>query len=215
MRLQRPIHFAFSYDEEAGSRGVPHLIKVLPRLCDKPFGAIVGEPSSMQPVRAHKGKAAVRLEVIGRSGHSSRPDLGLNAMHAMAGMVMQIAAYAQSLTGGPLDHDFAPPYSSLQVAVIGGGQSGNIIPDRCTADIELPAIPGLSPSALMEPLKAVSYGTEASLYQQAGIDAIICGPGDIAHAHRPNEYVAISELAACQRTMEDLGARLATSAQAT
>jgi acetylornithine deacetylase len=215
----------------------------------------------MQPVRAHKGKAAVRLEVIGRSGHSSRPDLGLNAIHAMAGIVTQVAAYAQSLTNGPLDLDFAPPYSSLQVGVIGGGQAVNIIPDRCTADIELRAIPGLSPSALLEPLKAqlaalresgfevgwhelsaypglslaeeceltalmvgltgreprkaVSYGTEAGLYQQAGIDAIICGPGDIANAHRPNEYVEHRELAACQRIMEDLGARLATSANAT
>jgi acetylornithine deacetylase len=173
----------------------------------------------------------------------------------MAGVVMQVAAYAQSLTNGPLDHDFAPPYSSLQVGVIGGGQSVNIIPDRCTADIELRAIPGLSPSALLEPLKAqlaalrksgfevgwhqlsaypglslsqeseltallaeltqreplkaVSYGTEAGLYQESGIDAIVCGPGDIAHAHRPNEYVEISELSACQRMMEDLGARLA------
>jgi acetylornithine deacetylase len=208
----------------------------------------------MQPVRAHKGKAAVRLEVIGRSGHSSRPDLGLNAIHAMAEVVMQAAAYAQSLTNGPLDHDFAPPYSSLQVGVIRGGQSVNIIPDRCTADLELRAIPGLSPSALLEPLKtqlaalrergfevgwhqlsaypglslaqeseltallteltgreplkAVSYGTEAGLYQQAGIDAIICGPGDIAHAHRPSEYVEIDQLEACQRMMEDLGVRL-------
>ena len=261
MRLKRPIHLAFSYDEEAGARGVPHLIKALPSLCEMPLGAIIGEPSSMQPVRAHKGKAAVRIEVIGRSGHSSRPDLGLNAIHAMARVVIQVAAYAQALTDGPVDHDFAPPYSSLQVGVIGGGQSVNIIPDRCTADIELRAIPGLSPSALLEPLKAqltalrergfevgwqplsaypglslseeseltallvdltgrqplkaVSYGTEAGLYQQAGIDAIICGPGDIAHAHRPNEYVEISELAACQRMMEDLGARLATSAHTT
>lgn len=260
MRLQRPIHFAFSYDEEAGSRGVPHLIKVLPSLCDSPLGAIIGEPSGMQPVRAHKGKAAVRLEVIGRSGHSSRPDLGLNAIHAMAAVVMQVAAYAQSLTSGPLDNDFVPPYSSLQVGVIGGGQAVNIVPDRCTADVELRAIPGLSPSALLEPLKAglialresgfqvrwhelsaypglslaqeselttllseltgreplkaVSYGTEAGLYQQTGIEAIICGPGDIAQAHRPNEYVEISQLAACQRMMEELGARLAKSADA-
>ncbi|MBW4050042.1 MAG: acetylornithine deacetylase [Proteobacteria bacterium] len=258
MSLKRPIHLAFSYDEEAGARGVPHLLEVLPSLCERPLGAIIGEPSGMRAVRAHKGKAAVRLEVIGRSGHSSRPDLGLNAIHAMAGVVMHVAAYAQSLTNGPLDHDFAPPYSSLQVGVIGGGQAVNIIPDRCIADIELRAIPGLSPSALLEPLKAqlaalresgfevgwrelstypglslaqesglnallleltgreplraVSYGTEAGLYQQAGIDAIICGPGDIAHAHRPNECVEISELTACQRMMEDLGARLATGA---
>jgi acetylornithine deacetylase len=255
MNLQRPVQLAFSYDEEAGCRGVPHLIAALPSLCEKPLGAIVGEPSRMQAVRAHKGKAAVRLEVIGRSGHSSRPDLGLNAVHAMSGVVTQAVAYGQSLTAGPFDHNFAPPYSSLQVGVINGGQTVNIIPERCSAEIEIRAIPSVSPSSLLEPVKAqlfalrnsgfevawhelsaypplapargseltailveligkkplpaVSYGTEAGLYQQAGIDAIICGPGDISRAHRADEYIEIGELAACQRMIEDFGARLA------
>ncbi|NEJ72884.1 acetylornithine deacetylase [Rhizobium phaseoli] len=253
--LLRPIHLAFSYDEEAGSRGVPHLIAELPNLCNAPLGAIIGEPSRMQAVRAHKGKAAVRLEVIGRSGHSSRPDLGLNAIHAMAHLITEVAEYGKSLTTGPFHHDFAPPYSSLQVGVITGGQAVNIIPDRCTADIEVRAVPGISPSSLLkpvrarlaaledqgfevgwhelsaypglalpegsdlatllkeltgqEPLAAVSYGTEAGLYQQAGIDSIICGPGDIGRAHRPDEYIEVGELAACQTMIEELGAHLA------
>ena len=58
-------------------------------------------------------------------------------------------------------------------------------------------------------LPAVSYGTEAGLYQQAGIDAIICGPGDIGRAHKPDEYIETTELVACQSLIEDLGARLA------
>jgi acetylornithine deacetylase len=256
MKLRQPVHLAFSYDEEAGCRGVPHLIAALPGLCAKPLGAVVGEPSRMQPVRAHKGKAAARLEVIGRSGHSSRPDLGLNAVHAMAGVIAHAVAYGQSLADGPLDHNFEPPYSSLQVGVVAGGQAVNIIPDRCTADIEARAVPGASPPSLLEPVKArlfalrdrgyevawhelssypalapaegseltdilveltgqqpltaVSYGTEGGLYQQAGIDAIVCGPGDIGRAHRPNEYIEVGELAACRQMIEDLGARLAT-----
>jgi acetylornithine deacetylase len=255
MNLRRPIHLAFSYDEEAGGRGVPHLIAALPNLCERPLGAVIGEPSGMQAVCAHKGKAAVQLEVIGRSGHSSRPDLGLNAVHAMSGLITRVVAYGQSLANGPFHEDFAPPYSSLQVGVIAGGQAVNIIPDRCTADIEVRAVPGVSPSSLLEPVKAqllalrdsgfevgwrelsaypglslaeesdlavllveltgqeplsaVSYGTEAGLYQQACIDAIICGPGNIGRAHRPDEYIEIGELAACQSMIEDLGARLA------
>ena len=59
------------------------------------------------------------------------------------------------------------------------------------------------------PLAAVSYGTEAGLYQAAGLDAIICGPGDIDRAHKPDEYIFTSELAACQRLIEALGARCA------
>jgi acetylornithine deacetylase len=139
--------------------------------------------------------------------------------------------------------------------MIAGGQAVNIIPDRCTADIEVRAVPGVSPTSLLEPVKArlfalrdsgfevawhelssypalapveeseltavlaeltgqkpltaVSYGTEAGLYQEAGIDAVICGPGDIGHAHRADEYVEVAELMACRKMIEDLGARLA------
>ncbi len=252
--LKRPIHLAFSYDEEAGCRGVPHLLAALPGLCAKPLGAIIGEPSRMQAVRAHKGKAAARLEIVGRSGHSSRPDLGLNAVHAMAEVIARSVEYGRSLARGPFDTNFEPPYSSLQFGVVSGGQAVNIIPDRCTADIEVRAISGVSPAALLEPVKrelfaqrergfevvwhelsaypalslpadnalagparditgqeplaAVSYGTEAGLYQQAGIDAIICGPGDIGRAHRPDEYIETGELAACQAMIAALCARL-------
>lgn len=252
--LRRPVHLAFSYDEEAGCRGVPHLLAALPDLCAKPLGAIIGEPSRMQAVRAHKGKAAARLEVIGRPGHSSRPDLGLNAVHAMANVIAKSVAYGQSLEKGPFDENFEPPYSSLQFGVISGGQAVNIIPDRCTADIEVRAISGISSTELLEPVKAelfalrdrgyevlwhelsaypalslsddsalsqlmveltgqdtlaaVSYGTEAGLFQRAGIDAIICGPGDISRAHRPNEYIEINELHACQKMIENLASRL-------
>lgn len=254
--LLRPVHLAFSYDEEAGCRGVPHMLAALPDLCAKPLGAIIGEPSRMQAVRAHKGKAAARFEVIGRSGHSSRPDLGLNAVHAMATVIAQASIYGRALENGPFDRSFEPPYSSLQFGVVSGGQAVNIIPDRCTADVEVRAISGISPTALLEPVKeqllalrangfdvhwhelsaypalslsdetalsqllaeltgqetlaAVSYGTEAGLFQQAGIDAIICGPGDIGRAHRPNEYIEINELHACQKMIEDLGTRLTT-----
>ncbi|RJT41376.1 acetylornithine deacetylase [Mesorhizobium waimense] len=253
LRLATPIHLAFSYDEEVGCRGVPHLIARLPELCAKPLGVIVGEPSGMRAVRGHKGKAAARVIVKGRSGHSSRPDLGLNAVHAMAGALSAAVSEAERLTRGPLDTAFEPPYSSLQAGVVAGGQSVNIIPDTCTLDLEARAIPGVDPASLLAPVRAkaeayategfqvewtpisaypalslpqdaalagllrdltgeaplaaVSYGTEAGLYQAAGFDAIICGPSDIDRAHKPDEYILASELAACQRMIEALGAR--------
>lgn len=253
--LRRPLHLAFSYDEEAGCRGVPHLLAALPGICERPLGAIIGEPSQMQAVRAHKGKAAARLEVFGRSGHSSRPELGLNAVHAMAGIVMKIVDYGRQLEQGTLHPEFQPAYSTVQVGAMTGGQSVNIIPDHCGAEIELRAVPGTNPVALLEPIKqhllalrdkgfevawhdltsypglslakesplavlladltrqevlpAVSYGTEAGLYQRAGIDAIICGPGDIRRAHKPDEYIETAELADCQALIEELGTRLA------
>ncbi|RFB79810.1 acetylornithine deacetylase [Methylovirgula sp. 4M-Z18] len=251
--LRKPIHFAFSYDEEAGCRGVPHLLVHLPTLCAPPLGAIIGEPSNLQAVRAHKGKAAARVVLTGRTGHSSRPDLGLNAIHAMTQVLTAASTAAQALTQGPFDKAFEPAYSSLQVGVITGGQAVNIIPDRCAAELEARAISGVDPRSLLAPVKvaaeqlaaqgfgvewsemsaypalslaadaplvtlledltekktlaAVSYGTEAGLFQAAGVPSIICGPGDISRAHKPNEFILIDELLACQAMIEALGAR--------
>ena len=252
--LKRPIHLAFSYDEEAGCRGVPHLISRLPKLCAPPLGAIIGEPSGLQAVRAHKGKAAARIVVKGRAGHSSRPDQGINAIHAMAEVLGKVVAVAHGLTEGPFDPTFEPPYASMQIGKVSGGQALNVIPDRCVAEIEARAIPGTLPAALLEPVRAftrtlsargieveweplssypalslpaddplsalleqltgkpslgaVSFGTEAGLYQEAGIASIICGPGDIGRAHKPNEYILLDELMACQTLIEALGASL-------
>ncbi|WP_455875048.1 acetylornithine deacetylase [Rhizobium yanglingense] len=251
--LRRPIHFAFSYDEEAGCRGVPHMIARLPELCKTPLGAVIGEPSGMRAIRAHKGKAAARLTVNGRSGHSSRPDQGLNAIHGIAGVLAQAAREADRLAGGPFEYVFEPPYSSLQIGTLRGGQAVNIIPDSCEAEFEARAISGVDPVVLLapvraaaealtehgfkvewqelsaypalslaadaplatlfadltgcEPLAAVSFGTEAGLFQRAGIDAIICGPGDIGRAHKPDEFICADELFACQAVIEALGAR--------
>lgn len=249
----RPIHLAFSYDEEAGCRGVPHMLARLPDLCAPPLGAVIGEPSGMRAILAHKGKAAAKVTVEGRTGHSSRPDLGLNAIHGMATVLTKAVAAATALTAGPFDTTFEPPYSSLQVGRLNGGRAVNIIPDLCEAELEARAIARVDPRLLLrpvreavealtadgygvtweelssypalslprtaplavllreltgrEPLAAVSYGTEAGLFQQAGIDAIICGPGEIDRAHKPDEYICTEELSACETLLEGLGQR--------
>ncbi|KQT82778.1 acetylornithine deacetylase [Aurantimonas sp. Leaf443] len=254
MDLKWPIHLAFSYDEEAGCRGVPHMIAALPGLCRRPLGVVVGEPSGLQGVLAHKGKAAARLEVTGVSGHSSRPDLGRNAVHAMTGVLAEALAQGRALEAGPSDARFEPATSSLQIGLVKGGRALNVIPDHCSAEIEVRAISGVSPRALLEPVRrrldalaadgfgtawqelsaypalaldadsalaglvadltgrasrpAVSYGTEAGLFQEAGLEAIICGPGDIARAHRPDEYITRGELDACLAMILSLGERL-------
>lgn len=255
LKPARPIHLAFSYDEEAGCRGVPHLLAALPSLCALPAAAVIGEPSGLRPILAHKGKAAARAEIQGRSGHSSRPDLGLNAIHAMGRVIAAANDAAAKLSASPLDPVFEPPYSTIQIGKIRGGEALNIIPNSCVVEIEARAIAGVSPAALLEPVRealeslraegfgtswqpiagypalslpadapiarlmaritgeaplaAVSYGTEAGLYQAAGIDAIICGPGDIARAHKPDEYLTRGELAACVEMLKRLCAQFA------
>lgn len=253
--LARPIHLAFSYDEEAGCRGVPHLLARLKELCAHPQGAIIGEPSRMRAVRAHKGKAAARVSIGGRAGHSSRPDLALNAIHAMSNVLSSAVDEAQKLTLGPFDPAFEPPYSTLQAGVISGGLALNIVPDNCRLDLEARGIANVDPEELLDPVRhsaetlkeqgfsvewaplssypalslaknaplailmeeitgrpslaAVSYGTEAGLYQAAGIDAIICGPGDIDRAHKPDEYILEDELHECHRMLLALAAQCA------
>lgn len=248
MDLRAPIHLALSYDEEAGCRGVPHLLAALPDLCARPAGAIIGEPSNLIPVLAHKGKAALRLTARGVPGHSSRPDLGVNAVHALVPALSAAVAQARALETGPQDARFAPPFCSLQIGTVAGGQAVNIIPGAAQAEIEARAIAGIDPLTLLDPVRAaaraagvdvqelshypalaldplhplaalaqdlsgraplgaVSYGTEAGLYQQAGIPAVICGPGDIGRAHRPEEYLTRAELTETCALIRRLGER--------
>ncbi|MCY6379375.1 acetylornithine deacetylase [Hoeflea prorocentri] len=253
-RLTRPVHIALSYDEEAGCKGVPHLIAKLPRLCAPPESVIVGEPTGLVPVLAHKGKVAARAVVRGKAGHSSRPDLGLNAIHAILPVLDTAVKEAQNLIKGPHDPNFEPPYSTLQIGTIRGGEAINIVPENCILEMEARAMFGVLPKRLLDPveaaldrlrsegfetsweivssypalrldastplatqlagltgkrpLPAVSFGTEAGLFQEAGLDAIVCGPGEIGRAHRPNEYITLPELENCLVLIEAIGERL-------
>lgn len=261
-KLARPVHIAFSYDEEVGCVGVRHLIARLPELCPPVAGCIVGEPSGLHPVLRHKGKIAQRVTVDGKAGHSSRTDLGDNAIHYAAELIAAVQAEALGhVAEGPFAPAFAPPYSTLQVGTIRGGTGINIVPAQCVFEVEARAIAGQDPTALLgflpgqaarirqaaaatghsvsftfetmseyppldlpeaDPLVvlaeavsgqarqgAVSYGTEAGLYQQAGIAAIVCGPGDVNRAHKPEEYITDGELAGAMAMIARLAETLA------
>lgn len=249
--LKRPIHFALSYDEEVGCAGIGALLDDLAGARIEPALAIVGEPTLMRVVGAHKAGAVLRTRCCGREGHSSKPDLGANAV-MMAG---EFVAYLRTL-GEELKSDcdprFDPPYTTLQANMISGGTAVNVLaretvvtweyralPDhdaqalvaRIAAHVEneiLPkyrtsvpgarfeteihaSYPGLtlhaeSPAVALareisgaNDVEAVSYGTEAGLYRNAGIPAVICGPGSIDQAHKADEFVALSELDACEK----------------
>ena len=250
MALRRPIHLAFSYDEEIGCRGVGHMIARLPDLCAPPLGCIVGEPSDLQPVLSHKGKQAMELRIKGRAAHSSQPDLGVNAIYPAAEILLFIRDLAARLeAAGPFDPRFQPPHSTVVAGVVQGGAAVNIIPDQCVIQMEVRSVPGQSPQAItaqvldrlaalpqvqvsscelssypaLPPpedrvladllerltgklsLQSVSYGTEAGLFHAAGVPSIICGPGSITRAHRPDEYITVAELEGCCAMLRRLG----------
>lgn len=155
MPLRRPVHLAFSYDEEIGCRGVPHLIARLPALCPAPSGCIVGEPTDLRPVLSHKGKQALAIAIEGRAGHSAAPALGANALYPAGELLVAIRDRAARLAAeGPFDARFDPPHATLQAGIVRGGTALNIIPDRAEIEVEVRSIPGHPPQAVTEAVLA-------------------------------------------------------------
>ena len=261
--LKRPLHLFITYDEETDMGGARRLIADMAESGLRPDWCIVGEPSLMQPILAHKGRLALRLTARGLPGHSSQPAAGVNAVHAIAEAIAWIAAEQRRFAReGPFAGGFDPPHTTPHVGTVEGGTVLNMIPERATCMMEWRAIPGDDPGAEMERLRdyltrnvepamravhpragfdfeivddipgmaldagheltalvkqltgsnstgKVSYGTEGGLYQEAGIATIVCGPGFIAQAHQPDEFVVQSELDACDAFIHRLADRLA------
>ena len=114
-RLQAPVHIAFSYDEEIGCVGVRPMIGHFGRSLPRPRMVIVGEPTSMTVVDAHKGPVRWLVTVTGRAAHSSMAPLGVNAIHWAARVIGELQQIARDLIARPRDERFAPPYATLQV----------------------------------------------------------------------------------------------------
>jgi acetylornithine deacetylase len=258
--LKNPIHFAFSFDEEVGCVGVRRLIEDLRHADIHPALAIIGEPTEMRVVGAHKAGAVIETRAHGREGHSSDPRRGANAVMMAAEFVAALAAIGEDLACDRDEH-FDPPYTTVQANMFSGGTAVNVLareakvtweyralPDRDTAAIMAAAharaeaivpryregapdarfetrlraaYPGLrrdtkSPAVQLacaltgnNQVEAISYGTEAGLFQAAGIPAVVCGPGSIQQAHRADEFVALSELDACAAFLRRVGQRAA------
>ena len=260
--LVRPLHLFISYDEEVGCGGARRLIQDLAESGLRPDLCVVGEPSGMKPILAHKGKLNLNVTVRGLTGHSSEPSKGVNAVRAAGEAIAWVAREARRLRAeGPFEEGFDPPHTTIHVGTVEGGTILNIIPEHAAFTMEWRPIPGDSPhrhadrmqafiAETIEPaMKAVhpgcgftyevalempgmalpadhplatvvkqvagsnsagkvSYGTEGGFFEQAGIPAIICGPGHIAQAHQPDEWIAETELDACDRFIRRMADRL-------
>lgn len=259
--LERPIHLAFSYDEEVGCLNAPDLIRRLSETVPAPLAAIIGEPTGMKLVNAHKGLTGFTTTITGRPHHSSAPGSGVNAIEAAARAVTFLSGLASEMADPegrwPRDTAFAPPHGTLNVGIIEGGAAVNIVAGVCRfhwdcrsvtgddaasvaarleefAETELlPAMREVAAEAHIrtEPFCAVppllaqdgspaealvrelsgqnragttSFATEAGLFVEAEIPAVICGPGDPARAHQADEYITRDELSACGAFLEKL-----------
>ena len=260
--LATPVHLCFSYDEEVGCLGVRTLLDALRDKPVRPRAVVVGEPTGMQVINAHKGKLSMRAEVRGLSCHSALAPQGVNAVQAAARLAVKLAEMAErKASEGPFDRAFDVPHTTVHAGVLHGGTALNIVPSEATLDFEVRNLPDDDPHALMdeamryareriEPAmhaidpstgfsfhelshfpaldtppdaelvtlaKAlaqandtgkVAFGTEGGRFQEAGLPAVVCGPGSIAQAHKPDEFVAADQLAACERFMDRLVERL-------
>jgi acetylornithine deacetylase len=251
-RLATPIHIAFSYDEEVGCTGVRPMVAQLGKTLPLPRIVLVGEPTSMAVVDAHKGPMRWSVTVTGQASHSALPHLGVNAVTYAGILLGELARIEEELKGLDPNRRFDPPYTTLQVTQIAGGNASNIVPAECWFGWEIRRLPGFDGLALDRRVRAfaeahctapmqraapgtgvaidltnevppfqadagsgavplalklaeqnetfaVCYATEASLFQLGGAPAVVCGPGDIAQAHTPNEFIEIAELEGCLR----------------
>ncbi len=258
-KLKRPIHFALSFDEEVGCAGVPALLSDLAGAKIRPALAIVGEPTLMRVVGAHKGGTAVKTRCKGHEGHSSAPHKGASAV-MMAGEFIALLARIGVELEDDADPRFDPPCTTTQANIVAGGTALNILAREALVTWECRPLPGRDGKAVVERARelaaslilpkyrkgapdadivttvmtnypglaldmrspaialalavtganhaeAVAYGTEAGHFAAAGIPAVICGPGSIDQAHKPDEFVALSELEACENFLRKVIAR--------
>ena len=137
IKLNRDIHFSFTFDEETACKGAPILIEELKKRGIKNGICIVGEPTNMKIIEAHKGCYEYTTYFEGLAGHSSQPDKGVSAVEYAARYVNKLIELRQKLKDrAPKDSIFNPPHSTLQIGGIFGGIAHNVIADKCFVNWE-------------------------------------------------------------------------------
>lgn len=248
-----PVHLALTFDEETTFLGVRGLVADLGARGIQPAGCVIGEPTDMQAIVAHKGKRDYCCHVRGREAHSSLTPTAVNAIEYAAQVIGFIRALAAKMAREePKDPRFEVPHSTLQTGVIHGGIASNVVPRDCEFSFEMRNIPATEHDAMSRPIVeyaqcllpemrsvapeadirlemgldlpafgiapdaavvkwaqqlartqhlgtgAVSFATEASVFAGIGIPTVVLGPGSIAQAHKPDEYITYDQVAACE-----------------
>lgn len=153
-KLNKPLHVALSFDEEVGCLGAPLMIEELQQRGVQPDYCIVGEPSSMKMVVAHKGISVFRCSVHGKSAHSSLTHQGVNAISYAAKLI----GFIDELAGRLADSDqtdplFDVPYSTLSIGTIKGGTATNIVPNLCEFTFDYRNLPSMGTADILPAIK--------------------------------------------------------------
>ncbi|RJS92381.1 acetylornithine deacetylase [Salinisphaera sp. Q1T1-3] len=245
--LAAPLSIVVSADEECGMDGARLLAETAApaRFC------VIGEPTSLVPIRQHKGIFMETIETLGAAGHSSNPAHGANAIEAMHQALGAVLSFRDALRARGEAAGFPVAHSTLNAGAIRGGDAANRIPARCRLDIDLRFLPGMAIDELRDELRsrvnralagsdcqvrftplfpgtpafetpadspivaacetltgqtaaAVDFATEGAFYNAMGMESIVLGPGDIALAHQPDEYLALDRIPPTQRILHGL-----------
>ncbi len=257
--LRRPLHFAFTYDEEVGCLGAQSLVAELQQRDIKPAMAIIGEPTEMRVIEGHKGCCEYTTRFSGLEGHGSAPERGVNAVEFAVRYISELMRLRGDLMlRAPDDSRFEPPWTTINIGRFSGGVAHNVIAGKAEVDWEmrpvqnsdaefvksamqevvdqdlLPAMQAICPTSNISTVAVgevvglevmqentardlvaqlvgangadvVPFGTEAGLFQGLGMSVVVCGPGSIEQAHKPDEFVSLDQIAACLDMLEKLG----------
>ena len=260
--LIRPLHFAFTYEEEVGCLGGKALAADSQAQGLRPAVVIVGEPTEMRVIEGHKGCREYSTHFKGLEGHGSAPDHGVNAVEFAARYASWLLDLREDLKSRtPAGSRFEPPWSTLNVGEFRGGVAPNVIAGTARVDWDFRAVvpedgdyvdmreaeyvnsvllpkmravsadagirteklgdvAGFTPVPDSEAVRIVSeltgangtdvvaFGTEAGVFQQIGMSPVVCGPGSIAQAHKPDEFIEINQLSACLDMLDGLETKL-------
>jgi acetylornithine deacetylase len=173
-RPRRPVHLAFSYDEEIGCLGAPALIELIKRELPKPAFVVVGEPTDMVAVNGHKGINYYHVTVSGHEAHSSQTHLGVSANMEAVKLMALLRETAERLErDADPDSPFMPKGATLTIGVIHGGTAGNILARECKFIFDLRCPPGLDADQVLAPFFAEARALDAALKARspdAGVD---------------------------------------------
>jgi acetylornithine deacetylase len=262
VKLHTPLSLAFSYDEEVGCLGVRRLLEVMATMPWQPRFCIVGEPTSLKVVTAHKGKIGMQVHCHGLEAHSALAPLAVNAVYLAVDVINEIRAVQKEIAAsGIRDGEYEVPHTTVHAGPIAGGKVINIVPNACRFEYEIRYIPEDDPGKISSRIETaaqktvaearricqtadilftpvvsypamntppdsdvvgfmksitgsnstgqISFGTEGGLFQQRlEIPTVVCGPGNIAVAHKPDEYIEEAQIAQCDKVLARLLERL-------
>ena len=197
--LRRPLCLLFTYDEEVGTRGARHFAAGYAGAGDLPRDVVIGEPTGLHVVRAHKGMLRLRIGFDGRAAHSGYPHLGQSAVEPAGRAIVALAELRRTMERErPAHAELFPevPFPALNLGTVHGGRASNVIPDRCELELGIRLLPGMSAFDMEE---RVAESIRSAVGEPFTLERISESPAMVLDEETPL-YRTLSELSGQARS---------------